>query len=59
MSGYDETMKSSGGGASAKAAAVAGAVSATGNRYVDALTWGNKLDDSGAITYTFADDFVL
>ncbi len=56
MSGYSELMKSSGGGESGKAAAVAGAVGVTGNRYIDALTWGTKWDNSVSITYTFADD---
>lgn len=56
MSGYSESMKSSGGSDSAKSAPVAGAVGVTGNRYIDALTWGTKWDNSVAVTYTFSDD---
>jgi len=47
MSGYAGSMKSS---------PVAGAVGVTGNKYIDALTWGTKWDNSVSITYTFADD---
>ncbi len=56
MSDDAGSMKSSGGGASGKSSPVAGAVGVTGNKYIDALTWGSKWDNSVSITYTFDND---